>query len=190
MQADHHRSEASRATRLQLPSGLIAEKRYGPNGRLAERTVTAPTGESLSWRYRYDSGGLLKESTAPDGGVTRYHYDGAGMPLRITGRRGNRVRIERDGRGRITRYSLEDRDGKPLLKSTRTFDRHGHLTRSANAMGESVAYRYDAAGRVAAITDPRGHTTSITRDALGRVDGITDPAGAGSGCATPAAATS
>src|SRR5205823_622614 len=57
----------------------------------------------------------------------------------------------------------------------RSYDERGNVVsqvRSAGAVTLAIAYAYDAASRIAAVTYPSGATARYSRDAMGRVTAL------------------
>ncbi|WP_327290212.1 putative T7SS-secreted protein [Streptomyces sp. NBC_01198] len=155
-----------------------------------ELNLTAVTdAQGLSWDYTYDPAGRLTAEKDFNGRALSYGYDAAGQLVSRTNGAGETVTLVRDDLGRV----VEQRAGDSA--STFAYDSAGNLLRAVNAdcevvreydvlgrlVGESVdgrtiAYGYDAEGRVVERRTPGGAVFSWSYDALGRPAGL---AGAG-----------
>jgi YD repeat-containing protein len=143
---DARRNLVARARYLGGGTSLRESFAYDPFGNVVSRTN--PGGQR--WSYEYDPLGNLVQSSDPVGRTFRYAYtsaEGAVLFTRpdqvITGK-GDLIQVDYDQQGRVRGKSFPD--------------------------GTSVAYRYDAMGRLAAMTDPTGLTT-WSFDADGRLSG-------------------
>jgi RHS repeat-associated protein len=137
------------------PDGHI-RKIVEPNGgvTVVERTPTTiwwrdPIGATFSTRY--DARGLIAETVAPNGDVTRYRYDDHANLVERT-----------DAEGGVSRS---------------TYDAWGRCTSTTDAGGATTRYTHSLGGKVLAVVSPDGATTRYEYDPAGRVTAITDALG-------------
>ncbi|EIQ00176.1 Rhs family protein [Opitutaceae bacterium TAV1] len=113
-------------------------------------------------RY-YDAEGRLALVIDPLNQWTIYRYNAVNEVTGWIDPRGNALWLERDAMGRIVRQ--DNALGQTLRW---TYDSAGRLATRAN--GEQTArYTYDAAGRLTAIDYGRGQVVTYERDGLGRL---------------------
>lgn len=161
----------------------VANFSYDAQGNLTQRTVTAG-GESRTWRYAYNSLGLVTEVRGPRtdvADVTRFDYDAQGnlvsitnalnqvtritaydshgLPLSMTDPNGVAGQLAYDARGRLIRMTV---DGRTVSYH---YDNTGKLTQIVFADGSTQSYAYDAAYRLTQVTDALGNRMRYTFDA-------------------------
>lgn len=125
-------------------------------------TVVDRTPQTLSWRdpigatfeVRYNKQGMIAETVAPNGDVTRYRYDNHANLVELAGAQGGVSRATYDAWARCT--STTDASGA----TTRyTYSNGGNVLSVVSPDGDAVHYEHDLAGRVTAIVDARGRMT-------------------------------
>jgi RHS repeat-associated protein len=173
--------QGPRLARVVAEQGPAARFEYDATGQLA--SVEWPDGRRRT--YAYDDPGDPLRLTAvrevePDGTsreAARHAYDAQGRAT---------LTADADGRPLRIAYAPPARPGAPgtttvvdasgrLARYRWTYDRHRHVARLLEAEGEACAscppaprrYRWDAAGRLAAMTLD-GATLEVGRDAAGR----------------------
>jgi RHS repeat-associated protein len=125
-------------------------------------TVVERAPHELSWRdpigatflARYDPRGLIRETVAPNGDVTRYRYDAHANLMEMVDARGAAWRATYDAWGRCT--SATDVAG---ATTQTTYSSGGRVLAIVSPGGETTRYDYDPAGRVAAVRGALGTTT-------------------------------
>lgn len=176
--------------------------RYGYTATDELNSVVAPAGDNTTLTYdnrglvtamtdprgkkttlAYDSAGNLISQTSPMGEVSTYTYDGSGRLLTAVDPRGNLPGAR--ALNYTTTYTYDNLDRviavlAPLKAhpSTTSYNSLGELTGTADPLGHSWTYAYNAVlGQTATITDPNGGITSYTYTAAGREASVTDPVG-------------
>ncbi|MEV5510017.1 RHS repeat-associated core domain-containing protein [Streptomyces orinoci] len=143
---------------------------YDDLGRLT--AVTDPTG--VPFHYVYDQHHRITSWTDRNGFTYGYRYDDSGRVIHGIGPQGHlsatfeyhplrRCTIVTDSLGGRTEYH---------------YDRHHHITRTVDPLGNSVLTESDRYGRLLAHTDELGHTTRYTLDDHGNPTRIERPDGA------------
>jgi RHS repeat-associated protein len=156
-----------------LAAGEIAYG-YDPQDNLA--SVTDQRG--LTTTYGYSGFDELKTLTSPDTGVTAYTYDPAGNVKTMADSRGQSATYGYDALNRLKTllysdeslaFTYDDTTIAPNSKgrlskvtdgsgsTTYGYDSHGRVTSKlqvAGAVSRQMAYSYNAAGKLAAITTP------------------------------------
>jgi RHS repeat-associated protein len=148
--------------------GLVTTRSYTSLGLLA--SVTACGGPTIA--YSYDSG--LRLASVTEGGTRTwtYGYDPVGREVLVTYPGGKTLTIGYDSVGRISTETF----GPSGYARTRQYDGHSRVVSLSDGTS-SMAYQYDAYGRLSATTDQAARTTSFTRDADGDLVSCTYPAG-------------
>ncbi|MFD4292852.1 putative T7SS-secreted protein [Rhodococcus sp. NPDC058532] len=174
-----------RLTAVTNPLGDTWTYRYDPVGRLSAETdyagatttytrdamgraaaVTTATGVTRT--HRHDILGRLTEVRADTGEYRRFGHDAAGRVTAAAAGRGDDVThlIERDytAAGLV---SSETVDGR---RTAFEYDAAGRRTRRSGASGGDTGWRWDPAGRLAALT-AEGRAVGFTHDPRGAVSG-------------------
>jgi RHS repeat-associated protein len=154
------RDNIGRVTAMTDPLGRTRSYAYDARGRLQQVTFAGGLG---SVQFSYDAAGRLTRKDYSDGTTLTFAYDAltrlgtaSGMSLAYDGAttrlaQTNGLVIARDSRGRMVSLTL--------------------------APGRSIAYEYDAAGRLAAVEDWTTARTTFSYDGAGRLSGIQRPSG-------------
>jgi RHS repeat-associated protein len=142
------------------PTGLVTSYTYDNLGRQLTQTQisdTFPAGLTIS--YAYD--GQERVVTETDPGVTD----------RVTGAVHTEVTTRTyDPDGNVLTTTLSDTTGKdPSRTTTDTYNSHGELATTADALGNTTSYTYDPLGDRVSETNPAGVTTAFTYDASGNL---------------------
>jgi len=155
------------------PNGGITRYTYTAAGR--EASITDQMGNKTT--ITYDNRGNVSTVTSPRGNVaganpadftTTYIFDS----------NGNRVQVRHPypGGGTLVTDTTFDQLGRPtsqtdpLGNTTRTvYDNNSSVTSTADALGATTTYSYDADGRPTAAVPPSGPGTSVERDTGGNV---------------------
>ncbi len=173
------------------PSGLLASVTSPGGGNTSYAydsagdvmKVTDPLG--LLTKYTYDNlGRELTETQVSDsypaGLTTSYTYDGLGRVLtetdppvtdRVTGAVHTEVTAYTyDPDGNLLTTTLSDATGgDPSRTTIDTYNAHGELASTTDALGHATSYTYDALGDRVTETNPAGLTTAYTYDAAGNL---------------------
>ena len=169
--------------------GGISQYRYDPLDQLREvrdpRNVTTvyqvnafgeqtqiASPDSGTTNKTYDAAGNLKTSTDARGKQSTYSYDALNRLIGISFNSGNPISFTYDagpnGLGRLT--GMVDETGTTQWQ----YDQHGRVTQKTIQVGgvpRSVAYRYDANGRLDQLTYPSGKVLTLTWRAS-KLDGL------------------
>ncbi|PZE12972.1 hypothetical protein DMX10_13465, partial [Pseudomonas sp. 57B-090624] len=138
------------------------------------RAVAAASGVQQTATVAYDDLGRVSQRTATDGTRTTFEYDVAGRLVREV-----QARDTSDERTLSSRYNaFGEVIGKLLgVASTRIKDGMTEAEVTAIYAQYGLAYRYDAAGRVASVTDQAGNRTLSYYDAAGRLSQVINALG-------------
>jgi len=131
-------------------------------------SVTDPAGRTTS--YGYDTAGNRTSLTDPQGRVTRYGYDAGNQLTSISYSDGvtPNVTYSYDADGQ--RVSMTDGTGT----ITYTYDALHRLVADTQGDGQKIAYGYDLADNLTAITCPNGKTVTRVYNAAGRLTAVGD----------------
>lgn len=159
-------SGATYCNRITDPNGHTTVLFYDARDQLIQEA--RPGGRAVKYRYDLDGNEVARVDSAER--ETTFSYDAA---RRLTGisysdERTPDVAYEYDQDGRRTVM----RDGTGA--TTYAYDPTGRLLERRDGNGNTVAYEYDKAGNVVAITYPNGKTVRRAIDGAGRVASITD----------------
>ena len=162
---------ANRRTSTTQPDGIVIQTEYGPGSRINSVTEAAGGIERVT-SYSYDSNGVVRSVSHPDGTHTAYEYAADGRLLKLT-----------DPRGGVTVYNYNDAAHivsvtDPVgATTTRAYDALGNLITEKDALGHTTSYIYDELGRRSKVTDALGNTTTFAYDLVGNLETVTDPLG-------------
>ena len=126
---------------FRFPNGLELRQVYDALGRPVELRTTQGR---VMFKRTYDKRGRLIALTDARGHSWRYEYDGAGNLIALTDRKGRTYRFEYD----------------EAYRPIRIYDPEGRV---------QVEVEYDEVGQPRRMTDAEGHTMAFTFDALGRL---------------------
>jgi RHS repeat-associated protein len=142
----------------------------------APATTTAPSGATTG--STYDAEGNLLSRTDPNGVATTWTYSPLGKPTSVTysGSSAHPVTSTYDANGELT--GRTDASGT----SSYTLDPFGELTSTTNGAGQAIGYGYDANGDTTSITYPlpatatwaNTSTVAYGYDHADRVTALTD----------------
>lgn len=138
------------------------------------RAVAAANGVQQTSTVAYDDLGRVSQRTATDGTRTTFEYDVAGRLVREVQARGTS-----DERTLNSRYNAFGEVIGKLLGKASTRIKEGMTEAEVTAIYAQygLAYRYDAAGRVASVTDQEGNRTLSYYDAAGRLTQVINALG-------------
>jgi len=127
----------------------------------------------------YDSAGNLLTQTDAKGQTTSYAYDALNRVTSTTFQDGSKQAYAYDqganGLGRLTGITETDPSSQVTDQIAYAYDSHGRVTtetRTINGVVYVTGYSYDGFGRLSGMTYPSGRTVAYTFDALGRVSEI------------------
>jgi RHS repeat-associated protein len=175
------------------PDGGVETETYDALGRRTARRNAA--GETTTWTY--DARGRMTKVTTADGaattigysaeglrtsvtdasGTTRFTYDGHQRPLAVTAPDGSFVRFGYDAAGLRTSVTHGDSRGERTLAYA--FDAAGRIVQMTDSDGGISRQAFDAAGNLTTVAHANGIVTTMTYDARDRVRSITERAPGG-----------
>ena len=165
----------NRLTTVIQPGNVTASYSYNIQDKLSVLTDA----EGRATTYIYDDMGKLISTTSPDTGTVAFAYDEAGNLISKTDAKGTTVTYTYDSLNRLLATHFPD----PSQDITHSYDQvtngKGRLTGITDPSG-SMAYEYDALGRIAQETrniDGSDFTTEYIYSAGGLLAGITYPTG-------------
>jgi len=136
----------------------------------------------------FDEAGNLRTQTDAKGQTTTYAYDALNRVASIVFQDGSKQIYTYDqgnnGIGRLASIAEFDPSLNQTSLLTYSYDQHGRVvtdTRTVAGVAYLTAYQYDGAGRLSGMTYPSGRTVAYAFDALGRINQVTTtgPAAAG-----------
>jgi len=152
--------------------GGITSFSYDPNGNLL--TVTDAGNHTTS--YSYDDMDRLETRTDPLSRSESYEYDANGNITKFTDRRGKVTTFTYDALDQMTfaGYDTVVNGGSTTYESTvaYTYDAVGRLEEVEDSQSGSIAFAYDNLGRVTTETSPQG-SISYAYDAVDRLTSMT-----------------
>ncbi|WP_165704200.1 RHS repeat protein, partial [Enhygromyxa salina] len=205
-QAAREYDAAGRPLRTIDAEGNIVELTYDANGNVIERALTDVSSSSTDavvgvWRYVYDEGNNLVQTTDPLGNASHNCYDSLGRLTAEVDPRGNRTLHKHDGLGRliesahvmtddgtgagdetdiiVTRQTWDDSDRLASREdpggnvTLYEYDSLNRLTREQFADGGANTFSYDAHDNLVSQQDPSGTQLVFGLDQLGRRVGVT-----------------
>lgn len=154
--------------------GRVTSLTYDAAGNQVQRTVTAG-GKSRTWSTTYNALGQVLTAQGPRtdvADVTIYSYDAQGNLATIRNAIGNVTILSNyDANGRVGR--IVNANG---LITDLSYSPRGWLT-LATAGGEGTSYEYDGAGQLLKITLPDGSLIAYTYDDAHRLTAVSDSLG-------------
>ena len=178
--------------REEKPLGYFVDYRYDPAGNLIKKELpplldSVGNKQSNFSTYVYDSFGRRLKVTAPDGNITKTVYNAYDRPTRIEHPDGSIEEFTYDLDGKLSSsvdpegiknsftYDVFERQiskivshlGKTLSEEFSEYDTF-HLIATTDPEGNRTTYKYDGAGRLAAV-QLAAETTEYAYDASGRL---------------------
>jgi YD repeat-containing protein len=139
----------------------------------------------------YDSAGNLLTQTDAKGQTTSYTYDALNRVTSISFADGAKHIYGYDqganGLGRLTFFAETDSQTKIRIVHDYAYDAHGRPileNRAMDGVNYAFGYAYDAAGRLAGLAYPSGRTVAYGFDAVGRINQVSTTAPPKAGGAT------
>ncbi len=148
--------QSGRFAREKEIGGRTEEYRPDASDLLIERKNGA--GQALA--IERDKAGRMLKKTSADGAVSEFSYDANGF-LTVAKNQWITIEFERDAYGRV----LREKQGDQIVESV--YDGRGLRTKRF-VNGQEVNWRYDANGRLEALSLAGDDWLEFTRDALGR----------------------
>jgi YD repeat-containing protein len=128
----------------------------------------------------YDTAGNLHTQTDAKSQITTYVYDVLNRVASITFHDGSKQTYVYDqganGFGRLSSITETNPQNQVTSLLAYGYDQKGRTTsetRTINGVAYALAYSYDSAGRMNGMTYPSGRTIAYTFDALGRISQVT-----------------
>jgi RHS repeat-associated protein len=139
-------------------------------------SVTSPDGVATS--YGYDAAGETTQVTDGAGNVTRFSFDALGRQTASVNPDGTSATVTYDPAGNQLAQSSLDASRHTLTTESATYNGEGQQLSTTDALGDTIAYTYNAAGGLTAETQPvsssAGIVTSFGYDAAGNQTRYTD----------------
>src|SRR6266851_2187411 len=162
-------------TQVSDPRSLVTGYTVDGLGNLTQQS-SQDTGTAVN---TYDAAGNLLTQTDAKGQVTAYAYDALNRVTLITFNDGSKQTYAYDqganGVGRLTSISETNPANQVTSQIAYAYDVHGRVTSETRTVGGVqyvLAYAYDSAGRLTGLTYPSGRSVAYTFDALGRVSQV------------------
>ena len=157
------------------PRSLVTGYTVDGLGNLTQQS-SPDTGTTVN---TYDTAGNLLTQTDAKGQVTTYAYDALNRVTLITFNDGSKQSYGYDqganGIGRPTSIAETSPASQVTRQIAYAYDLHGRVTaetRTVNGVQYVLGYSYDSAGRLTGMTYPSGRSVAYTFDALGRVSQV------------------
>ena len=138
------------------------------------KTLKTPehTSSHSSYRYLYDSDGLLTQVESPktvNGNrlYLKHRYDKNGREIEKTLQSGHRIHYQYDNRGLLTQHTWSRNQKRHVV--SRQYDADGRLTKLSDSDGQTMHYRYTLNGHLLQMRYPDDRSISYTLDDYDRV---------------------
>lgn len=150
-----------------FPGGLRMRCEYDRVGNLLSIRRSS-AGRELTAKTTYDKNDRLESTEDPLGRVFRYAYDATGMVKRLVAPRGGEFEFRHDAGGRLTEERFPDGS---VIEREYGDGAEPERVRYASENGESrsLAYEYDAAGRMIRVRGAAGVLREFGYDRAGRL---------------------
>jgi RHS repeat-associated protein len=182
-----HYDTAGRMQSVMAPDGSPTTFGYDRLGRL----ISFSDERGGTWALSYDSFDHLTRVEDPKGHATTHTYNPLGRRISTTTRDGDQMEYEYDADGRIVQVTLPgpstiayeyvfDASGSrmtvtgPEGTTSMNYDVLGRVVAKTDVWGNTVAFTYTAAGRMATVIYPGNHVVTYSYDGFGRLETITD----------------
>ncbi len=167
--------DASRnVTQVINARGYFSRYTYDGNGnRLTQTDYLNPypdTSQSVQRSWTYDGNNNVLSATDPLE-TESWTYNANNQALTWTDKLGHTARYSYSNLGQL--LTVTDRNG--IVAVTNTYGSTGRLASTADALGDTTRFAWDARGRQTQITDPAGNTTTYSYDLLNRITQVTFP---------------
>ena len=167
---------------------------YNYDGLANLNAQTSP--DTGSTANTYDSAGNLLTQTDAKGQTTSYTYDALNRVTSISFADGSKQIYGYDqganGLGRLTFFAETDSQTKIRIVHDYAYDAHGRQVlenRTMDGVTYAIGYAYDTAGRLAGLAYPSGRTVAYGFDAVGRINQVSTTAPPAAGGATQVVAS-
>ena len=157
------------------PRNLTTTYGYDGLGNLNSQ-LSPDTGTTAS---TYDAAGNVLTRTDAKGQTTTYAYDALNRVASITFADNSRQTylydVGANGIGRLTSITETDSQSQTTGLIAYAFDAHGRTvseTRTIAGVNYTLGYTYDGTGRLSGMTYPSGRTIAYSFDALGRISQV------------------
>jgi RHS repeat-associated protein len=121
--------------------------------------VSGANASNYTTTYAYNSSGLMKAATDPDGDTTSYAYTAEGLTSSVADPDGNKTSYTYDADERLAK---ETAPGGGVTKYA--YNAVGNLASQTDSDGNTWTYSYDADARLVKTTDPLGNISASTYD--------------------------
>ncbi|MBP0714258.1 RHS repeat-associated core domain-containing protein [Burkholderia sola] len=162
------RLNADKPIRITDASGGSKRLAYTPAGQLASYTDCS----DYTTHYEYNRWGQPAAETNAQGERTSYQYNDRGQLLAVHHPDESIERYQYDAQGRVSQVQAgRHNSAAPSTTAASVsmeYDLWGRLTHRSHA-GHSLAFAYDAAGRLAQLTNENGEHTHFAWDAMDRL---------------------
>jgi RHS repeat-associated protein len=159
--------QEGRTTTVIYPGNATEATTYAAGGLVQSRTDRSGVTSTAT----YDAMGRVLTQSAGGAVVAATTYDALGRAATQTDARGVTVTLTYDSMGRLTRTTMPDTAHEDM-----TYGPNGVLTRTDRG-GATTTYVYDAFGRKASETNPNSETIAYEYDAAGRMTVLIDANG-------------
>jgi RHS repeat-associated protein len=159
------------------PSGGETTFAYNSAGRVVSSVsplgnVSGANASNYTTSYAYNTSGLMKSVTDPDGNTTSYTYNAEGLRSSATDPDGNTTSYAYDADERLVKETA------PVGGVTKyIYNAVGNLASQTDPDGKAWTYSYDADARLVKTTDPLGNISASTYDGDGNQVTATDGRG-------------
>lgn len=182
-----HFDTAGRMQSVMAPDGNATTLGYDRLGRL----ISFSDERGGIWALAYDSLDHLISVEDPKGNATAHTYDPLGQRTSTTTRDGDLLEFDYDADGRFVQISLPGPStityayvfgvsGSQVSitgaegTTSMNYDTLGRLIAKTDVWGNTVAFTYTAAGRLATVSYPGSLVVTYSYDGFGRLETITD----------------
>jgi RHS repeat-associated protein len=186
-----HVDPVGRQLESSVPGIAAVSYSYDANGFLSTMAQGA-----RSWSYGYDTEGHLSEATDPLSRTSRYFYDAAGRVTRQVLPDRREILYAYDANGNLTSLSPPSRPahgfaytamnlveydppsaGSGLWSTRYSYSLDKELERVTRPDGQTIDFRYDAGGRLSALTTPTGSIGYEYHPTTGHLGTLSAPGG-------------
>lgn len=153
--------EKGNVVRITRPDGAASSFSYDKEGRLI--VAADPNGDSCIYSY-YENTGMPLTITQADGSISIFHYNDHLLPAVIEDEEGNACGLSYDEDYNLSKVQLPD-GGQSYWK----YDVWGNCIQAVNPLQQEQYFRYDALGRVTAVSMADGNHIQLQYNAYNNV---------------------